>query len=265
MPKQKLELTWIGKENRPRILLEDAAKSYHASHRVSKNDLFDNRLIFGDNLLALKALEQEFTGKIKFIYIDPPYNTGSAFAHYDDGVEHSLWLGMMRDRIELLRRLLAVSGSLWITLDDNGHAYRRVLCDEIFGRTNFVGSLAWHKRVSPANDGKYFSADHDHIFVFAKDIESWRSNRLPKREEQLDYYKNPDHDPRGPWNSGAYTCAKTPTSVQTSIMPSQIQTPTKKYGPIELVCGHTTNSAIWKMKKRGSSTGVWTERQRCEG
>ena len=94
--KQKLELTWIGKENRPRleprILLEDPAKSYHAAHRVTEHDRFDNRLIFGDNLLALKALEQEFTGKIKCISIDPPYNTGSAFDHYDDGVEHSLWL-----------------------------------------------------------------------------------------------------------------------------------------------------------------------------
>lgn len=109
--KQKLELTWIGKENRPklepRILLEDPEKSYHAPHRVSKDDVFDNRLIYGDNLLALKALEQEFAGKIKCIYIDPPYNTGSAFAHYDDGLEHSIWLSLMRDRLEcrLLRRI----------------------------------------------------------------------------------------------------------------------------------------------------------------
>ena len=118
--KQKLELTWIGKENRPRleprILLEDSEKSYHAQQRVTDNDLFDNRLIFGDNLLALKALEQEFTGKIKCIFIDPPYNTGSAFAHYDDGVEHSLWLSLIRDRLELLRHLLSDTGSIWITL-----------------------------------------------------------------------------------------------------------------------------------------------------
>ena len=116
MAKTKLELTWVGKENRPRleprILLEDPSKSYHSAHRVSDNDLFDNRLIFGDNLLALKALEQEFSGKIKCIYIDPPYNTGSAFDHYDDGVEHSLWLSLMRDRLELLRRLLTPDGSI---------------------------------------------------------------------------------------------------------------------------------------------------------
>jgi adenine-specific DNA-methyltransferase len=121
--KQRLELTWIGKENRPRleprILLEDAAKSHHAAQHVSENDIFDNRLIFGDNLLALKALEQNFTGKVKCIYIDPPYNTGSAFAHYDDGVEHSIWLSLMRDRLELLGRLLADDGCIFAQVDDN--------------------------------------------------------------------------------------------------------------------------------------------------
>ncbi len=210
--KQKLELTWIGKDNRPRleprILLEDPARSYHAKHRVTDNDLFDNRLIFGDNLLALKALEQEFAGKIKCIFIDPPYNTGSAFEHYDDGIEHSLWLSLMRERLEILKHLLAQDGSLWITLDDNEQAYCRVLCDEVFGRANFVANLAWHKRISPANDAKYFSGDHDHIIVFAKEKSVWRPNRLPRSAEQLEYYKNPDNDPRGAWNSAAYTCAK---------------------------------------------------------
>ena len=138
--KQKLELTWIGKENRPklepRILLEDPEKSYHAKHRVTDKDIFDNRLIFGDNLLALKALEQEFAGKIKCIYIDPPYNTGSAFEHYDDGVEHSLWLSLIRDRLELLRKLLCLEGAIWITIDDSEGHYLKVLCDEIFGRDN---------------------------------------------------------------------------------------------------------------------------------
>src|SRR6202166_4621209 len=119
--KTKLELTWIGKEDRPRleprVLLEDPSKSHHAHQRVSEKDYFDNRLIFGDNLLALKALEAEFAGKIKCIYIDPPFNTGSAFTHYDDGIEHSLWLSLMRDRLEILRRLLSNEGSLWITID----------------------------------------------------------------------------------------------------------------------------------------------------
>src|SRR5215831_15704504 len=121
--KQKLELTWIGKEYRPklepRILLEEPAKSYHAAHRVTDHDIFDNRLIFGDNLLALKALEQEYTGRIQCIYIDPPFNTDQAFEHYDDGVEHSVWLSLMRSRLELLHRLLAPTGTLCVHIDDN--------------------------------------------------------------------------------------------------------------------------------------------------
>src|SRR5450756_1181686 len=145
MANTKLELTWIGKENRPRleprILLKDRDRSYHAKRRVTENDLFDNWLIFGDNLLALKALEQEFGGRIKCIFIDPPYNTGSAFTHYDDGLEHSIWLTMMRDRLEILRRLLSADGSIWITIDDNEAHYLKVLCDETFGRQNFVANV----------------------------------------------------------------------------------------------------------------------------
>ena len=117
--KQKLELTWIGKHKRPkleaRILLEDAAKSYYAPTR-SEQAIFDNRLIFSDNLLALKALEQEFAGKVKCVFIDPPYNTGSAFVHYDDGLEHSILMGLMHYRLEIIKRLLSDDGSLWITI-----------------------------------------------------------------------------------------------------------------------------------------------------
>jgi adenine-specific DNA-methyltransferase len=211
--RQKLELTWIGKDQRPRleprILLEDPARSYHAKQRVTDNDLFDNRLIKGDNLLALKALEAEFSGKVKCVFIDPPYNTGSAFTHYDDGLEHSIWLGLMRDRLEIIRRLLAEDGSLWITIDDNEAHYLKVLCDEVFGRSNFVANLAWHKRVSPANDAKFFSGDFDHILVYARQKDIWRPIRLAKNDSQLANYKNPDNDARGLWNSSAYTCAKT--------------------------------------------------------
>ncbi len=213
--KQRLELTWIGKDARPhlepRILLEDADKSYHAKAHVTDHDIFNNILIQGDNLLALKALEQEFTGKVKCVFIDPPYNTGSAFEHYDDGVEHSLWLSLMRDRLELLRRLLSEDGSIWITIDDNEAFYLKVLCDEIFGRSNFVSSIAWAKRVSPANDAKYFSSDHDFILVYAKSKSLWKPNRLPRTEGQNSYYKNPDNDPRGQWNSVTYTGNKTRT------------------------------------------------------
>jgi len=207
--KQKLELTWIGKENRPklepRILLEDPAKSYHAKHRVTDNDLFDNKLIFGDNLLALKALEQEFAGKIKCIYIDPPYNTGSAFEHYDDGVEHSLWLSLMRDRLAALRNLLAEDGSIWINLDDNEAHYCKVMCDEVFGRANFLCDIAWEKRYSPPPDTKDFGYIHDHILCYRKSP-AFKRNLLPLTDDQEGRYKNPDNDPRGPWKAMDYTC-----------------------------------------------------------
>lgn len=203
--KQKLELTWIGKEKRPklepRILLEEPGKSYHAKHRVTDSDIFDNRLIFGDNLLALKALEQEFAGKVKCVFIDPPYNTGAAFAHYDDGVEHSVWLGLMRDRLEIVKRLLSEDGSLWITIDDNEAHYLKVLCDEIFGRANFVANVIWEKADSPRNSARQFSTDHDHLLVFSKNPE-WVPKKLGRTEEANSIYSNPDDDPRGSWLPG---------------------------------------------------------------
>ncbi|OOF84300.1 site-specific DNA-methyltransferase [Rodentibacter ratti] len=204
MKNQKLELTWIGKDKRPkleaRILLEDAAKSYHAPTR-SEQAIFDNRLIFGDNLLALKALEQEFAGRVKCVFIDPPYNTGSAFVHYDDGLEHSIWLGLMRDRLEIIKRLLADDGSLWITIDDNEAHYLKVLCDEVFGRGNFVSNAIWQKKYSPQNDAKWLSDNHDHILVYAKNKDIWRPNLLQRTDEAEARYKNPDNDPRGVWKS----------------------------------------------------------------
>ena len=203
--KQRLELTWIGKEKRPRleprILLEDPELSHHAAHRVTDHDIFDNRLIFGDNLLALKALEQEFAGKVKCVFIDPPYNTGSAFEHYDDGLEHSIWLSMMRDRLEIIRRLLSADGSVWITIDDNEAHYLKVLCDEIFGRTGFVANVVWEKADSPRNSARQFSTDHDHILVYSRNAD-WVPLRLERTEKANSIYSNPDDDPRGPWLPG---------------------------------------------------------------
>jgi len=211
--KQRLELTWIGKENRPklepRILLEDSAQSYHAAQRVTDNDIFDNRLIFGDNLLALKALEQEFTGKVKCIFIDPPYNTGSAFTHYDDGVEHSIWLSLIRDRLEILRRLLSEDGSLWITIDDNEAHYLKVLCDEVFGRENFVANVVWQKKASPQPNAVWLSDSHDSVLCYAKEKAIWRPRLLPRTDESEARYRNPDGDPRGPWTSGDLTISLT--------------------------------------------------------
>lgn len=203
--KQKLELTWVGKENRPRleprILIEDPAKSYHAAARVSDGDIFDNVLIHGDNLLALKALEADYAGKVKCVFIDPPYNTGSAFTHYDDGLEHSIWLGLMRDRLEIIRRLLSDDGSLWITIDDNEAHYLKVLCDEVFGRPNFVANVIWQSSDNSNNDAKQFSTDHNHILVYSKKV-GWLTNKTRGDDEEYGHFKNTDNDPRGPWFDG---------------------------------------------------------------
>jgi adenine-specific DNA-methyltransferase len=206
MTKQKLELTWIGKDKRPklepRILLEDPSKSYHAKQRVSDNDIFDNKLIFGDNLLALKALEAEYTGKVKCVFIDPPYNTGSAFGKfgYEDGLEHSIWLGLMRDRLEIIKRLLSDDGSLWITIDDNEAHYLKVLLDEIFGRANFVRNIVWQKKYTSANDAVGIPDSHDHILVYCK-TGKFSRNLLPRTEKQNSLYKYDDNDGRGSWRT----------------------------------------------------------------
>ena len=211
--KQKLELTWIGKENRPRleprILLEDREKSYHAKHRVTDHDIFDNRLIFGDNLLALKALEAEFTGTIKCIYIDPPYNTGSAFEHYDDCVEHSLWLALMRDRLELLWKLLCKDGALWISIDDTEGHYLKVLCDEVCGRESFVATVVWENFYGRSNAAA-ISPAHNYLLVYSPIGADWKHVRtlLPRDEKSASKYRNPDNDPRGPWRLGPVFAAE---------------------------------------------------------
>ena len=205
MAHQKLELTWIGKDQRPRleprILLEDPARSYHARQRVTDKDIFDNRLIKGDNLLALKALEAEFAGKVKCVYIDPPYNTGSAFTHYDDGLEHSIWLGLMRDRLEILRRLLhPTDGSLWCSIDDYEAPYLRVLLDEVFGRKAFIASNVWQKRYSRENR-EAIGDVHEYVLTYAMDPVRFKAirNKVPPTPEQTKVYRNPNNDPRGPW------------------------------------------------------------------
>lgn len=210
--KQKLELTWIGKENRPklepRILLEDPELSYHASIRASEGDRFDNRLIFGDNLLALKALEQEFAGKVKCIFIDPPYNTGSAFEHYDDGLEHSIWLSMLRARLDLLRILLAPEGSIWITIDDNEAHYLKVLMDEVFGRRNFVANVVWEKAYTSNQTARFISNTHDHVLVYARDSSCFSPKKLERTAAQISKFSNPDGDPRGAWKAENLSAGK---------------------------------------------------------
>jgi adenine-specific DNA-methyltransferase len=162
----------------------------------------DNLLIHGDNLDALKALLPFYRGRVKCIFIDPPYNTRSAFEHYDDNLEHSQWLSMMVPRLVLLRELLAEDGSIWVTIDDNEGHYLKVLMDDVFGRRNFIANVLWQKVFSPKNSARHFSEDHDHVLVFAKDAERWTPNSMPRSERQTASYKNPDKDPRGPWTSG---------------------------------------------------------------
>jgi adenine-specific DNA-methyltransferase len=196
--KQKLELTWIGKGDEPklepRILIENPEYSYGDPYT-------ENMLIHGDNLLALKALEQDYAGKVKCIYIDPPYNTGNAFEHYDDGVEHSLWLSLMKPRLDILKNLLSADGLIWITLDDNEVHYCKVMCDEIFGRKNFLGSITWQHSVQGKNDAKTFSLSHNYLLVYAKSDKFLRFE-LPREDKHNINYSNPDNDPKGPWRSG---------------------------------------------------------------
>lgn len=167
---QRLELTWIGKGNEPevepRILLHDPSKDYGDPNT-------ENMLIHGDNLLALKALEQQFAGQVKCIYIDPPYNTGAAFEHYDDNLEHSIWLRLMKARLEILRRLLSPEGSIWIQIDDEEQAYLKVICDEVFGRNNFINMISVNmKNVAGASGGgedKRLKKNCEYILAYAKE------------------------------------------------------------------------------------------------
>lgn len=160
-----------------------------------------NLLIQGDNLEALKALLPYYAGKVKCIFIDPPYNTKSAFEHYDDNLEHTKWLEMMYPRLELLRELLSEDGSIWVAIDDNEAHYLKVIMDEFFGRQNFVSNIVWEKKYTVANDAKYFSDNHDHILVYAKNKGLWKVNRLDRTQQMDAAYKNPDNHPKGVWKS----------------------------------------------------------------
>jgi adenine-specific DNA-methyltransferase len=168
----------------------------------------DNLLIQGDNLEALKALLPFYRGQVKCIFIDPPYNTKSAFEHYDDNLEHAQWLSMMLPRLQLLRELLREDGSIWVTIDDNEGHYLKVMMDEVFGRGNFVANVVWQKKYSPQNDAEFFSAMHDHVFVFAKNTASWSRNLVPRTAKQDDAYKNLDDDTRGIWKASDLTRAE---------------------------------------------------------
>lgn len=199
--KNKLELTWIGKDNRPRleprILIEEPEFSHHAQVRC-EGDIFDNMLIHGDNLLALKALETDpaVRGKVKCVYIDPPYNTGAAFQHYDDGLEHSIWLEMMRNRIEILSDLLSDDGYFFCQADDNEAHYLKLILDEIFGRRNFVTNFIWRKVDSPNDNKVAVTPDHEFIFCYAKDVAFGKLKQKPDSDLSSAYGQIDENDKR---------------------------------------------------------------------
>ncbi|HFK1457210.1 site-specific DNA-methyltransferase [Bacillus cereus] len=161
----------------------------------------DNLIIKGNNLIALHTLKERFVGKVKLIFIDPPYNTGGDSFKYNDKFNHSTWLTFMKNRLEVAKDLLAPDGSIWITIDDDESHYLKVLCDEIFGRENFINNVVWEKKYTISNDAKWLSDNHDHILVFAKNKDTWRPNPLPRTAEMNSAYKNPDNHPKGVWKA----------------------------------------------------------------
>ena len=193
-------LNWMGREKTTKAVKEVVMKILREDKSLSYGS-GDNILVHGDNLEALKALLPFYAGEVKCIYIDPPYNTGSAFEHYDDNLEHSTWLNMMYPRLKLLREFLREDGSIWISIDDREGAYLRVICDEIFGRQNFVSNISWQRTYSTRNDAKGIVNEVEHILVYSK-REGWQPKKLARTEEMDGKYKNLDNDPQGPWTSG---------------------------------------------------------------
>lgn len=206
-------LNWLTRD-------EDVRVAQHVPYRLLEevSDLSageadtGNMLIQGDNLEALKALLPFYAGRVKCVYIDPPYNTRSAFEHYDDNLEHTRWLAMMWPRLELLRDLLADDGSIWVSIDDNEAHYLKVVMDEVFGRNNFIDTVIWRKNYSPKSSARHFSSDHDYILVFSKNADAFQPNSMPRTENQNKAYKNPDNDPRGRWKTSDLS-ARNPYSL----------------------------------------------------
>ena len=184
---------------------EKGEKTLDKFNRNEENIITDNLLIKGNNLLALYSLKEEFAGKVKLIYIDPPYNTGKDGFNYNDNFNHSSWLTFMKNRLEVAKELLAKDGSIWMNIDDREAHYLKVLGDDIFGRDNFIANIIWQKKFAPQNDAKYFSDTHDHILIFGKSKNDFKINYLERGEKAVERYKNPDSDERGPWSSSDMT------------------------------------------------------------
>lgn len=214
-------LEWLNKNEAINTASKVPYRILKANKELSYGEKNENMIIKGDNLEALKALLPYYKGQVKCIYIDPPYNTGGAFEHYDDNLEHSKWLTLIYPRLEHLRELLSEDGSIWISIDDDECHYLKVICDEVFGRKNFINNIIWQKKYSPQNDAKWLSDNHDHILCYAKNKEIWRPNLLPRTEEMNSRYKNPDNDIRGPWKAGDISVKRiTPKDIYEILTPS---------------------------------------------
>lgn len=222
----------------------------NGAEKVEEFNSNDNLIFKGDNLLVLHSIKELFSSKVKLIYIDPPYNTGKSAFNYHDDMDHFTWLTFMRNRLEVARDLLTEDGSLWINIDDRESHYLKVICDEIFGRENFVINFIWQKKYSPANDAKWFSDTHDHILVFAKNKQVFKPNLLPRSEKMNKRYSNPDNDPRGQWKAGGFS----------------VKTYSKEYDyPIETPSGkivHPPKGSCWqtskdKYEKKLADNRIW--------
>ncbi|EMF0050199.1 site-specific DNA-methyltransferase [Enterococcus hirae] len=186
----------------PKVFVNVKKFDAEGEHEADSFNDKDNLVIKGNNLLALHSLKERFAGKVKLIYIDPPYNTGGDSFKYNDRFNHSTWLTFMKNRLEIAKELLSDDGSIWLNIDDDESHYLKVLADGIFSRENFLANIIWKKKYSPQNDARYFSDMHDHILVYAKNLSSFSINGLPRNEKMNSRYTNKDNDPRGPWKPG---------------------------------------------------------------
>ena len=254
-------LNWIGKDKVINHHQQVPYRVLEPQYTYGQDDS-GNMIVHGDNLDALKSLLPRFEGKVKLVYIDPPYNTGNENWVYNDNVNdpkikkwlgevvgregedlsrHDKWLCMMYPRLRLLQRLLAEDGAIFISIDGNELATLRLICDEVFGSSNFVDFISWFKKASPSNDAQYFSNDVEYLTVYAKIKSIWKPNRLDLNINQRKYYTNPDNDLRGDWNSATYTCNK-----------SKDERPNLYYGIMNPNTGETIFpkvTAVWKYSK----------------
>lgn len=195
-------LDWLTREEDVKRASSVPYRLLEADPELSTGDTASgNMLIQGDNLDALKSLLPYYRGRVKCIYIDPPYNTRSAFEHYDDNLEHSQWLAMMYPRLELLRELLREDGSIWVSIDDSEGHYLKAILDEVFGRRNFLGTVTWQKTTSIHNNAVLFSSASEFVLAHSRNLDFFKMGRVPRSTRNASDYSNPDNDPRGPWTS----------------------------------------------------------------